>query len=57
MELEEHKKMLIKNVECLRDKWHRVDMGHNKMIENIKKAQALEELQAIETIYSTWLDA
>jgi len=56
-ELEDAKEGLIDTIEWYRDEWHKNEFGHTDMIEEVKKATTIKELEPIERVVDMWLDS
>jgi hypothetical protein len=54
--LEEAKSSIIELIVWYRDKYHKKDFGHTKMIENINQITKIEDLDQFEQILDLWLD-
>ena len=52
---ENDKNSLIDTIVWYRDKYHKVDFGHNELIEEVRRAKNEEDLSFVEVILDGWL--
>lgn len=52
----EDKQALIDLILWYRDEYHKIEFGHNELIQQIKDAKTQDQLSIIEQIVDSWLD-